>query len=87
MTPVFVGTSHIITSLGFSTSGNCRRLKSGQSCLSGWMECYGDHCESFLSLVEQKEIIKQLKKPSEYIIFDSLSVEKLFKGNATLWKS
>ena len=56
-------------------------------CLTGWMECYGDHYESFLFVVEQKDTIKQLKKPPGYIIFDSLSVEKLFKGNLSLWKS
>jgi hypothetical protein len=53
----------------------------------GWMECYGDRYESFLFVVEQKDIIKQLKKPQEYIIFDPLSLEKLFKGNSKLWKS
>jgi hypothetical protein len=31
MTLVFVGTTNIIPSLGFSTSGHCRRIKAGQT--------------------------------------------------------
>ena len=31
MTTVFVGATNIITSLGFSTSGHCRRIKAGQT--------------------------------------------------------
>jgi hypothetical protein len=55
-------------------------------CLSGWVEGYGDHYESFLFIVEQKNNIEQLKKPLEYIIFNPLSVKKLFKGNSKSWK-
>jgi hypothetical protein len=50
-------------------------------CLSGWIECYGDHYESFLFVVERADRIKRLKKLQEWFIFDPLNLEKrLIKG-------
>ena len=49
-------------------------------CLSGWVECYGDHYQSFLFIVEQEDKIKRYKGLQEYVIFDTANMEKLFKG-------
>ncbi len=49
-------------------------------CLSGWVECYGDHYQSFLFIVEQEDKMKGSKRLSEEIMLSSLNVEKLFKA-------
>jgi hypothetical protein len=51
-------------------------------CLSGWIECYGDHYQSFLFLIEQKDKMKGFKGLQEYVIFNSLNMEKLYKGKS-----
>jgi hypothetical protein len=52
-------------------------------CLSGWVECYGDHYQSFLFIVEQENEMKRFKALQEYVIFDTANMEKLFKGKPT----
>ncbi len=49
-------------------------------CLAGWVECYADHYQSFLFIVEQEDKIKRYKGLQEYVIFDMVNMEKLFKG-------
>jgi len=49
-------------------------------CLSGWVECYGDHYQSFLFIVEQEDKMKGSKRLSEDFMLNSLNVEKLFKA-------
>jgi hypothetical protein len=49
-------------------------------CLSGWLECYGDHCRSFLFIVEQEDKMGRFKEPQEYVILNALNMEELFKG-------
>jgi len=49
-------------------------------CLSGWVECYGDHYQAFLFIVEQEDRTERFKEPQEYVIFDTANMEKLFKG-------
>jgi hypothetical protein len=49
-------------------------------CLSGWIECYGDHYQSFLFIIEQEDKIKGFKGLQECVILNTLNVEKLFKG-------
>ncbi len=51
-------------------------------CLSGWIECYGDHYQSFLFIIEQEDKIKRFKGLQEYVTLNSLNVEKLFKGKS-----
>jgi hypothetical protein len=51
-------------------------------CLSGWIECYGDHYQSFLFIIEQEDKIKRFKGLQEYVMLTSLNVEKLFKGKS-----
>jgi hypothetical protein len=51
-------------------------------CLTGWVECYGDHYQSFLFIVEQEDEIKRFKALQEYVIFSTLNMEKLFKGKS-----
>ena len=51
-------------------------------CLSGWIECYGDHYQSFLFIIEQEDKIKRFKGLQEYVIFNTSNVEKLFKGKS-----
>jgi len=51
-------------------------------CLTGWVECYGDHYQSFLFIVEQEDEIKRFKALREYVIFSTLNMEKLFKGRS-----
>ena len=29
-------------------------------CLSGWIECYGDHYQSFLFIIEQEDKIRRI---------------------------
>jgi hypothetical protein len=50
-------------------------------CLSGWVECYGDHYQSFLFIMEQEDKIKRCKGLQEYATLSILNLEKLFKGN------
>jgi hypothetical protein len=49
-------------------------------CLSGWVECYGDHYQSFLFIIEQEDKIKEFKGLQEYVILNTLNVEKLLEG-------
>lgn len=51
-------------------------------CLTGWVECYGDHYQSFLFIIEQEDKIKRFKGHQKYVIFDTVNVEKLFKGKS-----
>jgi hypothetical protein len=51
-------------------------------CLTGWVECYGDHYQSFLFIVEQEDKIKRFKGPQEYVIFNAVNMEKLFEGKS-----
>jgi hypothetical protein len=48
-------------------------------CLAGWVECYGDHYQSLLFIIEQEDKIRRYKKHQEYVIFDTANMEKLFK--------
>lgn len=48
-------------------------------CLAGWVECYGDHYQSLLFIIEQEDQIKRYKEPQKYVIFDIANMEKLFK--------
>ena len=49
-------------------------------CLSGWVECYGDHYQSFLFIIEQEDKIKGFKGLQDYIMLNTLNVEKLFEA-------
>jgi len=49
-------------------------------CLSGWVECYRDHYQSFLFVIEQKDKMKRCKGLQEYVTLNILNVERLFKG-------
>ncbi len=51
-------------------------------CLTGWVECYGDHYQSLLFMIEQEDKIKGFKGPQEYVIFDAANMEKLFEGKS-----
>ena len=51
-------------------------------CVSGWVECYGDRYQSYLFVVERKDEIKGFKALQEYVIFNTLNMEKLFKGKS-----
>jgi hypothetical protein len=51
-------------------------------CLSGWIECYGDHYQSFLFIIEQEDKIERFKGLQEYVILNALNVEELFKGKS-----
>ncbi len=51
-------------------------------CLSGWIECYGDHYQSFLFMIERGERIQRFKGLQEYILFNTSNVENLFKGKS-----
>ena len=54
-------------------------------CISGWIDCYGDHYESFLFLAEREDRIDRCPELQEGIIFDPWSIEKLFKGESISW--
>jgi hypothetical protein len=58
------------------------RNQSVSCCLSGWVECYGDHYQSLLFIIEQEGEIKRYKELPEYVIFDTANVEKLIKGQS-----
>jgi hypothetical protein len=51
-------------------------------CLTGWVESYGDHYQSFLFIIEQEDKIKRFKALQKYVIFSVLNMEKLFKGKS-----
>jgi hypothetical protein len=51
-------------------------------CLSGWIECYGDHYQSFLFAIEQEDKIKEFKGIQECVILNTLNMEKLYKGKS-----
>ncbi|MGZ3593558.1 MAG: 3-oxoacyl-ACP synthase [Syntrophales bacterium] len=51
-------------------------------CLSGWIECYGDHYQSFLFIIEQEDKIKKFEGLQEYVILNTLNMEKLYKGKS-----
>jgi hypothetical protein len=65
---------HYVSALFRSQRINC--------CLSGWVECYGDHYQSFLFIVEQEDEIKRYKALQEYVMFNILNMERLFKGKS-----
>ena len=51
-------------------------------CLSGWIECYGDHYQSFLFIIEQEDKMKRCKGLQEYVTLNILNVEKLSMGKS-----
>lgn len=51
-------------------------------CLSGWIECYGDHYQSFLCVIEQEDEIRKFKGFQECVILNISNIEKLFKGKS-----
>jgi len=51
-------------------------------CLSGWIECYGNHYQSFLFLIEQEDKVDRFKGLQEDVILNTLNMEKLFKGKS-----
>jgi hypothetical protein len=51
-------------------------------CLSGWIECYGDHYQSFLFIIEQEDKIERVKGLQGYVILNVLNVGELFKGKS-----
>jgi hypothetical protein len=51
-------------------------------CLAGWIECYGDHYQSFLFVIEQEDNVKRFKGPQEYVILNTLNMEELYKGKS-----
>ena len=51
-------------------------------CLSGWIECYGGHYQSFLFIIEQEDKIRRFKGIQEYVIFNCSNMEKLFIGKS-----
>ena len=51
-------------------------------CLVGWIECYGDHYQSFLFVIEQEDNIKRFEGLQEYVILNPLNMEKLYKGKS-----
>lgn len=70
--PEFI--DHYVSDLFRNQRVNC--------CLSGWIECYGDHYQSFLFIIEQEDKIKRFKGLQECVILNTLNVEKLFKGKS-----
>jgi len=66
---------HYVSELFRNQEVSCR--------LSGWVECYGDHYQSFLFIIEQEDKIKRFKELQEYVTLNILNVEKLFKGKST----
>lgn len=49
-------------------------------CLTGWVECYGDRYQAFLFTIEQEDKLERSRGLQEYVVFNTLNVEKLFKG-------
>jgi hypothetical protein len=58
------------------------RNQQVRCCLAGWVESYGDHYQSFLFMIEEEDKIKTFKGLQEYVIFDTVNTEKLFKGKS-----
>jgi hypothetical protein len=58
------------------------RNQQVRCCLAGWVESYGDHYQSFLFIIEEEDKIKTFKGLQEYVIFDTVNMEKLFKGKS-----
>jgi hypothetical protein len=56
------------------------RNQQVNSCLCGWVECYGDRYQSFLFMIEQEDKMERSKRPQGDVVFNTLNVEKLFKG-------
>ncbi len=65
---------HYVSELFRNQQVNC--------CLSGWIECYGDHYQSFVFLIEQEDKIRGFKGIQEYVILNSLNMERLYKGKS-----
>ena len=65
---------HYVSELFRNQQVNC--------CLSGWIECYGNHYQSFLFLIEQEDKIKRFKGLQEYVIFNASNMERLYKGKS-----
>jgi hypothetical protein len=51
-------------------------------CIAGWVECYGDHYQSFLFVVEQEDKIERFEGHQKYVTFSTLNMEKLFEGKS-----
>jgi hypothetical protein len=51
-------------------------------CLSGWVECYGNHYQSFLFIIEQEDKMDRCKGLQEYVILNTLNMEELYKGKS-----
>ena len=51
-------------------------------CLSGWIECYGDHYQSFLFIIELGDKIERFKGLQEYVMLNTSNVKKLFEGRS-----
>lgn len=69
---------HYISELFRNQRVNC--------CVSGWIDCYGDHYESFLFIAEREDRIHRWSELQEGIIFDPRNIEKLFEGESISWK-
>ena len=65
---------HYVSELFRNQQVNC--------CLAGWVESYGDHYQSFLFVIEEKDKIKTFKGRQEYVIFDAVNMERLFEGKS-----
>jgi hypothetical protein len=63
---------HYVSQLFRSEQVNC--------CLSGWVECYGDHYQSFLFIIEREDRMEKPKGHQEYVTLNRMNVEKLLKG-------
>ena len=51
-------------------------------CLSGWVECYGNHYQSFLFIIEHEDKMDRCEGLQEYVILSTLNMEKLYKGKS-----
>jgi hypothetical protein len=51
-------------------------------CLSGWVECYANHYQSFLFIIEQEDKMDRCKGLQEYVILNTLNMEELYKGKS-----
>jgi len=49
-------------------------------CMAGWVDCYGDHYESFLFIAEREERVQRSPGLPECVPLDPRTVEKLYKG-------
>ncbi len=70
--PEFI--DHYVSELFRNQRVNC--------CLSGWIECYGDHYQSLLCVIEQEDKMSRFKGLQEYVILNTLNMEKLYKGKS-----